>query len=695
MVIFVTWYALFHSCRFTNSWPVTMDVSTFLEMLQLLFPPPLRGASNCQDIDIGSCHSDYGTKERGNDFILILHYCKQEVLKHLDATLLDFILLFSEFDDERFNPINFLYALGSLAFKQGNVECLENVQTVVIENYHDSPDASFLMNDLGVMLSLKAMYKRSEECFSKAKKLFQQEEDHLKNAVVTLNLAALYMILGEYKKACEFCNDAADLCHDITMRSTKDIDLPMKVLRRTADLLSECGNFEKFCHILRTSGKYNFGARKASKIDVRKWLMEIQLKEQTGEKVEEQELKDCSSYLLTFLEKPDAQSLNADLMRTVFTAARVNHRNGLHGEAFKLLEKLESTLLLTGGRKDLLYGMMLFLVGRFKYMYGCGMTMDAENDLKQADAILEKHFGRNHVFAYCKKLLGSCALLNNNLGNASTNLAEASAFFEDLNSKHYEVAALEDSSPEPAVHVSYFSYEFSNKHTAELAFDYLAFSASKEPLLNDVKAVKVADGHSPYMNFAFSSSQHSRYSHFSVFVDKELPVLRVKCCHLNESKSNGFCCSVKSALENVMYFLCEEIRISFKPFVQLSCGVCSMVGFRGSLDVNCIVAAKTESSFSSPQAEEAMYNTFARDCFTEKELDCSTKQVLNSVTCRHSTFFHHQGSSSEASTSNCSNESDQNPFSSSRTSLCGVKAQVLKSDFDKECHVSKLQNQVK
>ncbi|XP_068700062.1 serine-rich adhesin for platelets-like isoform X2 [Montipora foliosa] len=1005
-----------------------MDVSTLLKMLQLLFPPPLRGASNCQDIDIGSCHSDYGTKERGNDFILILHYCKQEVLKHLDATLLDFILLFSEFDDERFNPINFLYALGSLAFKQGNVECLENVQSVVIENYHDSPDASFLMNDLGVMLSLKAMYERSEECFSKAKKLFQQEEDHLKNAVVTLNLAALYMILGEYKKACEFCNDAADLCHGFTMRSTKDIDLPMKVLRRTADLLSECGNFEKFCHILRIGGKYNFGARKASKIDVRKWLMEIQLKEQTGEKVEEQELKDCTSYLLTFLEKPDAQSLNADLMRTVFTAARVNHRNGLYEEAFKLLEKLESTLLLTGGRKDLLYGLMLFLVGQFKYMYGCGMTVDAENDLKQADAILEKHFGRNHVFAYCKKLLGSCALLNNNLGNASTNLVEASAFFEDLNSKHYEVAdisfklaqlqiegnfedakeiqnavqkavemlacsfgrispktgcacvqaglilqkvdkgaainevnkaveiyhslglqldhpvinlcqrmtglfqlcsgnkeeaekyfvdalkespetdeschglyhdnmcevdnlvtefsngyfrekplyrsakmfslvglvamkkgkdirrkyldvlvslaeesdteehgiidfaghccfvshisclagpnayffifpdpegnsqssnddeviisrsknsscilfwrtsckiqemkelrnldfhicesvralflqpkfgksynktndfylelplqtlslcaqidclpllvevklgepckehansdnltssALEDSSPEPAVHVSYLSYEFSNKRTAELAFDYLAFSASKEPLLNDVKAVEVADGHSPYPNFAFFSSQHSRYSHFSVFVDKELPVLRVKCRHLSESKSNGFCCSVKSALENVMYFLCEDVRISFKPFVQLSCGVCSMVGFRGSLDVtcNCIVATKTESSVSSPQAEEAMFNTFARDCFTEKELDCSTKQVLNSVTCRHSTLFHHQGSSSEASTSNCSNESDQNPFSSSRTSLCGAKAQVLKSDFDKECHVSKLQNQ--
>ena len=1005
------------------SGPVDVDVSTLLKRLELPFPPSLRGkwpegANFCQDIDIGSCHSADGTKERGNDLILILRYCKQEVLRHLDDTLLDFNLLFGEYDDESFSPTNCLYALGTLAFKQGNIECLEKVQTIVLENY-DFPDASIVMNDLGVMLSLKAMYKRSEKCFAEAKKWFQREEDHLKNAVVTLNLAALYMILGEYEKACEFCNDAADLCHDITMRSTKDTNLPMKVLRRAADLLIECGNFEKFCHILRIGGKYNFGARKVSKSDIRKWLMEIELKEQIGEKIEEQELKDCSSYLLIFLENPDAQSVNADLIKTVFTAAKVNYRNGLCEEALKLLNKLASALLLVGGRKYLLYGLMLFQVGRFKY--GCGMMSHAENDLKQADAILIKHFGRNHVVAHCKKLLGFCAFLNNNLVDASTNLTEALSFFRNLNSQHFEVVdislklaqlqieernfectreilnevqkavemltysfaeispktgsahvqaglilqkvdrgaaidevkkaveiysslglqpehpviklcqgvtglfqfclgnkkeaekyfvdalkdspiidesrnywfhhdlmhevdklftefnagyyfkerplyqsvkmlslvnlvamkkgkdrqkylgalasfaeesdteehginefaghccfvshisclagpsvyflifpgpevnsqssnddevviwcsknsphilfwrtsckiqemkelgnldfqiresvstlflqpkfrkcyeetddfylelplrtlslcnqidrlpllvevkldepqkeytnfdyltswALGDSSPEPAVRVSYLSCEFSNKRTAELAFDYLVFSSNKEPLLNDLKAVEVADGYLPYINFAFFTSQHNRYSHFSVFVDKESPVLRVKCRHLNESRSNGFCLSMQSALQNVMLSLCGTVRISFKPFVQLSCEGHSTVGIRESSNINCSSAFKTESSVTSPQAEGAVSNTCASDCFTEKELDFGP-HVLNTVTCRCSSLFHCEGSSSKSS--------NQKPFSSSKLSLGCANTQVLKSDCDKECHVSTLQNQVK
>ncbi|XP_068753878.1 uncharacterized protein [Montipora capricornis] len=996
------------------SGPVDVDVSTLLKRLELPFPSSLRGkwpegANFCQDINIGSCHSADGTKERGNDLILILRYCKQKVLRHLDDTLLDFNLLSGEYDDDSFSPTNCLYALGTLAFKQGNIECLEKVQTIVLENY-DFPDASIVMNDLGVMLTLKAMYKISEQCFAEAKKWFQQEEDHLKNAIVTLNLGALYMILGEYEKACDFCNDAANLCHDITMRSTKDPDLPMKVLRRAADLLIECGNFEKFCHILRIGGKYNFGARKVSKTEIRKWLMEIELKEQTGEKIEEQELKDCGSYLLILLEKPDAQSVNADLIKTVFAAAKVSYRNGLCEEALKLFGKLEAAFLSMGGREHLLYGLMLFQVGRFKH--GCGMTSDAENDLKQADAILIKHFERNHVVAHCKKLLGFCAFLNNNLVDASTNLTEALSFFRNLNSQHFEVVdislklaqlqieernfectreilnevqkavemlkysfaeissktgsvhvqaglilqkvdrgaaidevkkaveiylslglqpehpviklcqgvtglfqlclgnkeeaekyfvdalkdspiiescnywfhhdlmhevdklftefntgyyfkerplyqsakmfslvslvamkkgkddrqkyldalvrfaeesdteeqgiidfagyccfvshisclagpnvyvlifpdpefssqfsnddevmisrfknsscilfwrtfrkiqemkelrnldfliresvstlflqpkfrkcyeetddfylelplgtlslcsqidrlpllvelkldepqnectdfdyltswALGDSSPEPAVRVSYLSCEFSNKRTAELAFDYLVLNSNKEPLLNDVKAVEVTDGHSPYMNFAFFTSRHSRYSNFCVFVDKELPVLKVKCRHLNESKSNGFCFSVQSALQNVMLSLCEAVRICFKPFVQLSCEGHSTVGIRESSNINCSSAVKTESSVTSPQGEGVISNACASDCFTEKELDFSTKHVLNTVTSR--------GSSSESS--------NQKPFSSNKTSLGCANAQVLKSDCDKECHVSTLENQ--
>ena len=44
-----------------------------------------------------------------------------------------------------------------------------------------------------------------------------------------------------------------------------------------------------------------------------------------------------------------------------------------------------------------------------------------------------------HLVGYCKKLIGSCALLNNNLEGAFTNLNDAYTFFGDINSQHFEL----------------------------------------------------------------------------------------------------------------------------------------------------------------------------------------------------------------------------------------------------------------
>ena len=128
-----------------------------------------------------------------------------------------------------------------------------------------------------------------------------------------------------------------------------------------------------------------------------------------------------------------------ETVRTVLTAARVNYRNDLDENAFKLLEMLECTFEMSSGSKDLLFGWPLFQIGQFKL--GCGMISDAEKSLKQAEPILMRCHGRNyHLVGYFKKLIGSCALLNNNLEGAFTNLNDADTFFSDINSQHFELA---------------------------------------------------------------------------------------------------------------------------------------------------------------------------------------------------------------------------------------------------------------
>ena len=425
------------------NWPLSMDG----DMLSLLdscldkFQLQLRGerveeASSFQDVEKISFHSAHDIKDSDKYLTVVQNHCKQ-VLKQLNDTQLDFILLTCEDDDESFN-FTCLHALATLAFEQGDTETLEKISTVISKG-NDSHNASTLMNDLGVMLSVKAVYQRSEECFSIANNFFERAWDHLNNAIVTFNLAALYIIQGEYQKAYQFSDLAVDLCHDITMRTTNDADLPMKVLKRAADILKELGNLKKFRNILRICIKFGIKGKDASEVDASKWLMKVQLKGEERGKIQEKELHELSSHLFTLINALDAQSLTADFVRTVLTAARVNYRNGLDENAFKLLEMLECALQMSSERNDILYGWLLFQVGQFKL--GCGMISDAEKSLKHAEPILMRCHGRNyHLVGYCKKLIGSCALLNNNLEGAFTNLNDAYTFFSDINSQHFELA---------------------------------------------------------------------------------------------------------------------------------------------------------------------------------------------------------------------------------------------------------------
>ncbi|XP_015765104.1 PREDICTED: uncharacterized protein LOC107344018 [Acropora digitifera] len=418
------------------------DISSLLVLCWDAISFPQRGerveeASSVQDVGKISFQSAHDIKDSDKLFPVVQNYCKQ-VLKQLNDTQLDFILLSCEADDVNFNTITSVCALATLAFERGDTKTLEKTATV-IRICNDSRNASILMNDLGVMLSLKAVYDRSEDCFSIAKNYFERTKDTFNRAIVTFNLAALYIIQGEYQKAFQFSKLAANLCHDITMRTTNDADLPMKVLKRAADILKELGNLEKFRNILRISTEFDIGGKEAGEIDASKWLIKVKLREEEGGKIEGKELDELSSHLFALINAQDAQSLTADFVRTVLTAARVNYRNGHDENAFKLLKMLECTLQMSSRRKDPLYGWLLFQIGQFKL--GCGMIGDAEKSLKQAEPILVRCHGRNyHLVGYCKKLIGSCALLNNKLEGAFTNLNDASTFFSDINSEHFELA---------------------------------------------------------------------------------------------------------------------------------------------------------------------------------------------------------------------------------------------------------------
>ena len=385
-------------------------------------------------------------KERNKYLHVIQRHVEQEALKPLSDSQNEFIVLTSH-EDDGYKSTTILDFISTLAFAKGDTACLEEIQNIAAVNYQDHPDdTGCLMNNLGVMFSENALYEKSEECFAIANKCFEHSQDHLKNAVATFNLGIQQKLLGNYHMAGNFCDAAASLCHDVSLRTSND-PLVKKLLTRLAEILQELGKYTKFHDVLIKIGVlFDISDdNRSSTVDLTERLMKIKLREQNGEKNQEEEVNDCVSCLVTLMDQSTtaaAELLNADFIKTVMTAATIYSKTTSFEEASKLLEKLEDTFLLAHPRSDPLYGFLLSQIGCFNLDFR--KFNEAERAFKQAEDVLLTHYsGRDHhAVASCKSLLGSCALLLNDTKEALKRLKEAVNMFRKNSHKHPEVAKI-------------------------------------------------------------------------------------------------------------------------------------------------------------------------------------------------------------------------------------------------------------
>ena len=355
-----------------------------------------------------------------------------------------FITVIVTSESDTVNGLDILSALSALSYEIDDVACLEKIA----DRYHDHAGIGYLMSNLGVMFSERMEYEKSETCFVRAKNCFEHEHDHLGNAVACLNLAILHKLMGSYETARSWCDSAASLCHDISMRMTRDVHLPWKVLRRIADLFQEFGNYKRFQDILHIGVLYDIsGADEASTITVMKRLMALQLKEQNGEKIQGKELEDVASQLLELLDQLRTDTevkqelLNADFITNTIILAKMYRDINCIEEACVLLQKLQAKYLLVHGRTHCLYASLLYHVGRFKL--GVGKADEAETMLKEALESFVYYFGKGqHMVASCKSLLGTCAVLKGHYRYASIVLTEALTLFKKINPRHPDVAEI-------------------------------------------------------------------------------------------------------------------------------------------------------------------------------------------------------------------------------------------------------------
>ena len=375
-------------------------------------------------------------------FNSLLSYVEETTLKPRSDNHAEFLVL-TCFEDDNLNQVNYLSVLSSFGFARGDKTSLEMVKSY-IKNRCDQcyPNAPLLMNNLGVMFSENALYEESEGCFNMAR-VYCQRQDNIKDAVITLNQAVLKKTLGKYKEAANLATTAASLCHDISMRTTNDAQLPVKLLGRVASMLQEFGNHQMLKKILRTAVHFDIpGADKAATTVLSKQLMKIQL-EGMDKKIEVKEVKDFISRLLALLAKPDPSkiSMDAELLRIFINAAKLCLSIGQCKEACELLKKLQSIFPLVHGENSFLYGLLLYQMGSF--LHGSGRFNDAETALKQAEGILICYCGESHhSVALCRSVLGSCILLKGNVKDALEYLNKALTIFKKLNPFHPEVGEI-------------------------------------------------------------------------------------------------------------------------------------------------------------------------------------------------------------------------------------------------------------
>ena len=356
-----------------------------------------------------------------------------------------FITCISTSESDTVDGLGILSAISALSYEIDDMACLEEIA----DQYQDHAGIGYLMSNLAVMFSEKMEYKKSETCFARAKSCFERDHDHLGNAVACLNLAILHKLIGNDEKARSWCDSAASLCHDISMRMTRDVHLPWKVLRRIADLFQEFGNYKRCQDIRKIGVLYDISGADGATIVVTlmKRLMALQLKEQNGEKIQGEELEDVASQLLEVLDQSctgigvKQELLNADLITSAIILAKMYRDINHMEEACVLLEKLEAKYLLVHGRTHCLYASLLYHVGRFKL--GVGKAGEAETMLKQAVESFVYYFGKgHHMVASCKSLLGTCALLKGQYRDASIILTEALTLFKKINPHHPDVAEI-------------------------------------------------------------------------------------------------------------------------------------------------------------------------------------------------------------------------------------------------------------
>ena len=415
-----------------------------LEKFKLLRKEVLEGANNTlnpANILLVIDGLDTGQEYLKSIQSFVDHYILKPWNDHQDMFI---TCVLSTSESDTVNELDILSALSALAYGIGDMACLEEIA----DQYQHYAGVGYLMSNLGVMFSEKMKYKKSETCFAIAKNCFEREHDHLGSAIAFLNLAILHKLIGNDKNARSYCDSAASLCHDISMRTTRDVYLPWKVLQRVADLFQEFGNYKRHQDILHIGVLYDIsGADEASTTFLVKRLMTLQLKEQNGVKIQGEELEDIASQLYGFLDQLCAENgvkqelLNADLTTTAIILAKMYRDINHVEEACVLLEKLQAKYLLVLGRTHCLYALLLYCVGKFKL--GAGKAGEAETMLKQALEFFVGYFSKGHyMVASCKSLLGTCALLKGHSRDAFIFLTEALTLFKRINPHHPEVVEI-------------------------------------------------------------------------------------------------------------------------------------------------------------------------------------------------------------------------------------------------------------
>ena len=120
----------------------------------------------------------------------------------------------------------------------------------------------------------------------------------------------------------------------------------------------------------------------------------------------------------------------------------------------------------------------------------------------------------------------------------------------------------------PSIHVSFFSYRFSNQRHAEFVFDKLICSLGKLLALTEVQHAVI----SPFYNSAIFFFLEAKFSNSSLSVVVEKDSVIVKCYSICEFESTCICLSVRDSLESKMESLSHDFRISWKSrHLELHC----------------------------------------------------------------------------------------------------------------------------